>query len=63
MNPFTLMLCNEAYKASHKNALFAMLFLETPILRKNLLIIESICSSPRILEIKRFLSASSLLPS
>ena len=36
MNPFTLMLGNEAYKASHKNALLAMLFLETSILRKNL---------------------------
>ena len=35
MNPFTLMLSNEAYKAGHKNALFAMLFLETPILWKN----------------------------
>lgn len=32
MNPFTLMLVNEDYKASHKNALLAMLILETPIL-------------------------------
>lgn len=31
MNPFTLMLGNEDYKASHKNALLAMI-LETPIL-------------------------------
>lgn len=36
MNPLTLVLGNEAYKARHKHALLAMLFLETPILWKNL---------------------------
>ena len=41
MNPFTLTVVNKAYKASRKNALFAVLFLETLILWKNLLIMES----------------------
>ena len=41
MNPFTLTVVNKAYKAGNKNALFAAQFLETPILWKNHLIIES----------------------
>jgi hypothetical protein len=56
MNLFTLMLGNEACKTSHKSTLLPMLFLEIPILWKNLIIMKSICTFPRILEIKGFLS-------
>lgn len=48
------MLGNEDYKASHKNALLAMLFLETPILQKKIFLATKIICNSKILEMKGF---------